>query len=580
MHLSINKWSWRAVWLVCVLIWLEGLPGQLSKIPANEAFLFYQNAKVLNGQDILSGIVNNPLEGHPPLYPYLVAWSLSIFGDSFSSARLIGIGAYFVSAFLVYFIATVISQGTERSGYAASSAVALYMASPLVIQGSLLLEIDNTILTPLIAAAVLMIVHPVWHTRRWYEPVLAIIIAILLWTKWTTPLVPMGCGIIYYGLRRDDRFWPFIRVCIIGVIFFFATWWLKNIIGGGYLPMENGIQYLLGSIYLHTNISGSETVIPTIVKRSARLVLWMSPFVIVTVGFIFVERIMQYSRRICDLTVLDFILLNIAVIFMGYLLIGGTAYGFPRYHIPMMPLVCAVIGYRVSPLLYDAFNSRYCWFSCAVFFGVLMMGAFIVPDPLYLANFVYKERLSLAPDDLTNIHLRLGIYLLLLTVMFCVPLFLYRRMLYPTSWTQAGLLSLCLCALGTMGGLDMLQARAPYRTAYEYGETGTQEVVSTLRNVLSENDRVFGPLDINFMLEKYDSPTLNMGSMQSRERMKEIISDPAISAVVYSPGTLTVDQYIRIIQSRTIQNALFDRFRRTKIGSYEVWLPDTSGPSR
>ena len=131
-----------------------------------------------------------------------------------------------------------------------------------------------------------------------------------------------------------------------------------------------------------------------------------------------------------------------------------------------------------------------------------------------------------------------------------------------------------------MCGLDMLQARAPFRTIYDYGESDTPEVVDTLQSALSKNDRLFAPIDINYSLAKYDSPFLDMATMRSRERMLEVISDVDIAGVVYSLGTLTVEQYEQIIHSRPIQDALSDRFQKIQIGSYEVWLPETTSPTR
>ena len=126
----------------------------------------------------------------------------------------------------------------------------------------------------------------------------------------------------------------------------------------------------------------------------------------------------------------------------------------------------------------------------------------------------------------------------------------------------------------------MLQARAPFRTIYDYGESDTPEVVDTLQSALSKNDRLFAPIDINYSLAKYDSPFLDMATMRSRERMLEVISDVDIAGVVYSLGTLTVEQYEQIIHSRPIQDALSDRFQKIQIGSYEVWLPETTSPTR
>ena len=419
------------MWLVCALLWLTVLPNHISRIPANEEILFYHDAKVINGQEALFP-ANHPLLVHPPLYLHLVALSLRLFGDSLISARLVGIVIYLVTAVLVYYIASLLTPDSDRRRYAAMSAVALYMASPLVIQGSLLLDIDNTILTLLLTVSVLMIIHPTWFTRRWYEPLFTLIITTLLWTKWTTPPALMGCGVLYFGLRSRDRFWPFLRICAIGSMLFLATWWLERSMSGG-SPWQP-VQHLINSVLVGSSSSGSGMMIPTLVKRFVRLTLWVSPFVLGMMGFIYIERLMQWSRRIADLTIMDFTLLYIAVIFTGYLLIGGTSYGFPRYHMPMMPVVCAVIGHHMSPLFFDALQNRFSWLAGAVFIGIFLFGVFIVPDPLYLTNFVYKATLILAPEDLTAVYLRMGGYVFLLMTLFFSSLFLFRWTLFRTSW--------------------------------------------------------------------------------------------------------------------------------------------------
>src|SRR4051812_29867954 len=130
---------------------------------------------------------------HPPLYIYLLGGVVRVFGDSERAARSIGVGCLVLAAGLAFELArrTVLSRGGsgERALAAGVLAVALYIVNPLAIQASMVLDIDNTILMVLLGVMVWLALRLPGSWRRSTIVGLALLFAVSLWAKMTTPLV-------------------------------------------------------------------------------------------------------------------------------------------------------------------------------------------------------------------------------------------------------------------------------------------------------------------------------------------------------------------------------------------------------
>jgi hypothetical protein len=170
---------------------------------------------------------------HPPLYLYTLAATMLVAGtDSSQSLRAIGGIALLTSALLLLLIAREV---TPRWRLVGGVAAVLLLLHPYAIQGSLFLDIDNSIYAPLTLLVLWLAIR--FGTRRIAPtPVqLAAIggsLALLTWAKMTTTIILLAVLIVWWLLVRR----PFLRatfeaLCFtaVGAALFFSSYalWCK-----------------------------------------------------------------------------------------------------------------------------------------------------------------------------------------------------------------------------------------------------------------------------------------------------------------------------------------------------------------
>ena len=178
------------------------------------------------------GVDSSALVGawHPPLYLYALAATTAVVGrDASNGLRAVGVIGLLVSALLLLLIAREI---TPRWRLIGGVAAGLLLVHPYAIQGSLFLDIDNTIYTPLALLALWLAIR---FSRRdgplALTQILALgaALALVSWAKMTTTIVLVGVLAVWWVLARR----PFGRAIAetaafiaVGVALFTATYWL------------------------------------------------------------------------------------------------------------------------------------------------------------------------------------------------------------------------------------------------------------------------------------------------------------------------------------------------------------------
>jgi len=130
-----------------------------------------------------------------------------------------------------------------------------------------------------------------------------------------------------------------------------------------------------------------------------RVTLWFSPFSMVLAAWAIYLSFKKddFRLRATSLTLLT--------VFLAYLIVGGAVHGYPKYHIPLLPLLFFLLGRHflnsqdLPPL------KLHFWVAlivlCSSIFG------FVMPDPLLLVNFQLRESLA-AGEPLKRIYCEAG----------------------------------------------------------------------------------------------------------------------------------------------------------------------------
>ena len=171
-----------------------------------------------------------PAYGILPAYILLIAFLGKYLGINAYTARAVGAATFLVSLVLIYLIVIALLKNHRNTRTAAFLACIFFALNPLAVRGSLLIEMEGSILN----AALLLCIYVFCRTN--YETMTArsyllcgSVFALALWTKLTTPALFMASLLLYQLSRR--KIINVFKLSIIGIIgtsLFFATWWLYS----------------------------------------------------------------------------------------------------------------------------------------------------------------------------------------------------------------------------------------------------------------------------------------------------------------------------------------------------------------
>src|SRR4051794_16376349 len=186
---------------------------------------------------------------HPPLYIYLLGLDVKLFGATEPSARLPGVALMLGTALLVYALGQTVAGGGGRGVACGLLATVLFLASPLVIQSALVVDIDGTLLLLVVTGWVLLYLRCQQATDWRRLAVLGALLALAFWTKLTTPLALVGAVVLYQALAGRWRLGLRQAGVILGIALplFLATWWLVATLVG--LPFEMPFQWTAWELF-------------------------------------------------------------------------------------------------------------------------------------------------------------------------------------------------------------------------------------------------------------------------------------------------------------------------------------------
>jgi 4-amino-4-deoxy-L-arabinose transferase-like glycosyltransferase len=273
---------------------------------------------------------------HPPLYVELLGLQFKLFGTSETSGRLLGAAFGLATAALVYLTGRALGAGGRLAREATGLlGAAFFLLSPLAIQSALILDIDGTVLTFLLALLVYVLVRfpPERHPRA--LPALAGLFALALWAKLTTPLGLLACVLLVRVLA--GRFHQALRELLVvglgGSALFLATWALACLAFRMPFDMPFAVTWIefldasgTSKDWLRSPTAIAQTLAPSL--------LWTGPYLVPLFAAAGLARLRGYlaTRKVQPV---DLLVGFGLVVFVVYLI--KLAGGFPKYHIAMLP---------------------------------------------------------------------------------------------------------------------------------------------------------------------------------------------------------------------------------------------------
>ncbi len=499
---------------------------------------------------------------HPPFYFDLLRGLYHLGGLRDQALRVLGV----VGVLLNFLLAARLCRQVAHEEQIPNMTpwVWLGMAThPLLVQGSTILDIDTTILPSLI------LLFLVTFLLRATQPTLPWLVGIAgcfflnLWAKMTTSLaLPVSVG-LWYALQRQWRLGFRVTVWLVvigGGLFLGAWWWYAHAFD---LPYGAVFGRTVGAFTSEFYRTWLPPVV-ALLNRCVRVGLWIGPFTLALFGLGLWSRLAVWkSRR--NLKTLDLCWLVATILLVGYCLIGGTMFGFAKYHVPWVPLAAVCVASAAARM------SRPRLITLAVACVAVGLTVGVGFDPLYWWNYRVRLAAILEPSRAPALVWQLVGFLGLYAMLMALVVRLERSRPIVQRWMIATLVS----AIVWNVGLAWQQRYAPYSTTYIYGRNVTEmrQLAGRLTQVAAQRpgSSLVAPEDVLFIagLPWSEYPS---------HRVKELdgflaaLRDPRVAAIVTSPVWNEGRFFREVFDDPQVRRLLDTHFIATPLGLSTVWL--------
>jgi hypothetical protein len=443
-------------------------------------------------------------------------------------------------------------------------AVALFLLSPLVIQGASSFDGADTTLMPLVFMAWLMVVESAWRRpRKSAWEAIGAATALCVWAKATAAIALLaGTWAFFAGAGAQDRRWRRHLITGVwwGVALFLLTWSLIALPLWGREAWRAALLTPARAFVVNATRLGLGAKIVRIVLDGIRLLFWVSPCLLLMAAGSIRELWQTRQATRHPVTVLvAWITVIYALVFLG---LRGTQWNFPRYHVAIMPFACILAGIfchatwtRLTPPL----QRRALWVAA----GLAVLMAIGLDDSLLFFTVAWKE--ALLNGQLRAILPR---GLLHASAFLLVPLLVSWLMVKQTR------LALVISLLASCGALDLMHLRARYMTGYQYGGWGKPEVLRLVSARLKPEEAVLATPEFLYDFRSYQVPWFPITTWHEIETVHTALRDANPRAVILGLTTQTLETWRAFARHPQIQAMLAQRYHQHDVGTYQVWLRD------
>lgn len=493
----------------------------------------------------------------PHLYGFAIWLAHRLGGPGVAVARLPGVVAWALTALTLWWWLA----RPARAG-AAGWMLALLVTTPLAVQAAAIVDIDNTILVLAVLLLCLAVSRFVAQPRRRAGALVAVLFALSLWCRMTTPAVLLPAFLAYAWLgRRDHRIALHLAVALaVGGLLFLATWWGYCRATG--VNVAGPFHYLVNSLIFCT-VGEDRGIRPSKIALTLAYVLfWVGPAAVALWAWLGGERLRRLWRT-RQVGAEDLFLFAGATLLGGYCLVGGTIFGFPKYHCPALPLLILALAGTCGTALRPA--GRAGWLSAL---GLLLGGAVlqtqVLGDPLLLLRLDLREAVYRGEGSRQVLWEGLGQPLLLAVALAALILTVLCR----RRWVTLPGALLCL-GIGMNAGLVGLQQAGGYQTGYNYGDAGdARAAVALLDAWLPPGAVAIVPGELVYLLDRPAVKHVPNELWTDAAALRRELARPEVEAASSSLLTNTMVQLDSLIAVASGMPG----YQRVDVGRYVVFL--------
>jgi 4-amino-4-deoxy-L-arabinose transferase-like glycosyltransferase len=467
---------------------------------------------------------------HPPLYDYLLAAQVLIFGMSPFAVR--AFGAICVIASLLFFVFALRRIAPDLKQYGYVIAAALFLLNPLVISDALVPDIDGTLGLLEVTAALWLSTIVVQRvlSSRWVL-ILFAFATVVVSTKFEIAAIValiLGCAAL---VAPAKRWWKFLWVVIsfvagtaLSLGLLFAVGFLLK------FDARAPFDYLFGSLGSRApGRSGLEGTLVNLAVGPGSNLVWIGPAIIVAAVIAFVS-ILAFKPRGVSVSLAGLFLASSLLIIVGYSYITASPFNFPKYTavvVPGLALVTSLIVTLYRPA-HDVPHERSPltrWISSIAYVLVLVIGT----AGIFFISSRYERTQPRALGQLTAITI--ADFACVIAATGVLAYILTRssmprgRSHFKRSVVIGVVAAVVFTPVMVQTSSSLVNATSPFSTRYYYGETGMSKFLSRAAEIVPPGTAMIAPKDVGLQLGRpfyEDARLLPLSPSALRSQLDEI----------------------------------------------------------
>ena len=502
---------------------------------------------------------------HPPAYIHSIWVPVKVFGFSEVSVRLVGFFSFLISLIFIYLIAGRIFKGRANSRGIAAVACALFALNPLALRGSLLVDIDGTILNALLLCVIWALAGeqgavPFGRRMLFYS----VLFACALWSKLTSTSILIAALGLSYALEKDfKRLASIIAIGLLGGVIFALSWWL-------YAWAFHKNFAAIFKVFSFTKTffarSGSSRDILSLLRSVWAPFIWCSPYFF-ALAYMSIRKVFRESAGERKMIHLRQLALCGLLILITYVFFGGVTHSFPKYHYPMVSMWVIPLAYLLVEKI--ALSKSSLWWALAVVTVCVWYNVVAVGDPLYTLNYAWKEDIILNGGRFASRIIAkefLQIFLMMLTFPLAYLLLRLRR------GRESFVAALFISLLALNISLLFVQGRASYNTVYCYGAKGVREAAGFIRGNSDAAQPIFAPFELALLTNKHPKTREVSSMVDNPQVFLNALEKYDVACVAYGITGNTVKQYKEVFNSDAVRVFLARNYKKHSFDAYTVWI--------
>lgn len=450
---------------------------------------------------------------HIPTYPYLLGNYIKFFGASEVSIRSFSLIFNLFTLILVYLISKELFK-LSKYNYLS---VILFTVLPYSISGSLLVEVDNTLL---LFFSLLFLYHLIKALKKNYLSLkdiilLGIFLGAATLSKETAIILLLPILIFFFFKNKMKEGLAYtLSIGIIGLFLMLLLWKVVTILNN--LNFSCPFRFI-GSTVLAYSVGGIKKHILYSLFNLQSLIYRTTPYFLVLSVLLFFHRFISYIKtRVVSRQ--DILYIYVFCVFFIYILVlNATSYGYPKYSYVGIPPLC---------ILLSAFINKFISINWKKFQLLFIVAVMIFIYNFYVVNDPFKITHRAGYNILQNI---------LNIIKYSAPLIIILPLIFTRIRKKYGYILLLLLVMFIVTSLyiNLLHAFAKHNTLYNYGEKGSIEVAKFISTNIQKNETILGETEIGHYSNKRICVWgLNHSIVKDQALFSSIISQYNISFIV------------------------------------------------